>query len=276
MILALSLLVAAAARKRHRRTTPPGGGPARGRRRPRLRRRRDRGPRAPATLPVVGDPRRAAALGAGDRRRDRPRRLRGGPPARGRDGGRGGDLRRRDGRAGDRRVRVARRPGAPGIPAGGCRRPAAHARGRDRPRPLQRARERDEQRVSARLTGPSEWRGDEGVPVRPADARELGGGPGGGRPSWRDVQPGVTRLVLILSLLLVAAGPFLRRFVVRPRPTPTEPVEDGDDPGAHRLGRETSALTAPAGYPAGCIGRRPGARPPRDRLPRRPATIGTS
>jgi hypothetical protein len=48
--------------------------------------------------------------------------------------------------------------------------------------------------------------------------------------SWRDVQPGVTRPVFILSMLLVATGPFLRRFVVRPRPTPTEPVEDGSDP----------------------------------------------
>src|SRR3954469_16260442 len=174
VMLALSLVVAAAARAappapRHPAAPPPrrppgppqpGGPPARGRRRPRLRRRRDRGPRAAAAVALVGDPRRAIALGAGDRRRDRARRLRGGPPARGGDGGRGRDVRRRDRRAGDRRVRVARRPGPTGLPAGGGRGSGPDPRRGDRAGPLQRARERDERPVGCRLTGP---RGDDVV-----------------------------------------------------------------------------------------------------------------
>src|SRR3954447_6492176 len=169
VMLALSLVVAAAAGAAHpaaphqpppRGPPQPGGPPPRGRRRPRLRRRRDRGPRAAAAVAVVGDPRRAVALGAGDRRRDRARRLRGGPPARGGDGGRGRDVRRRDRRAGDRRVRVARRPGPTGLPAGGGRGSGPDPRRGDRAGPLQRARERDERPVGCRLTGP---RGDDVV-----------------------------------------------------------------------------------------------------------------
>src|SRR3954465_13952160 len=71
VMLALSLVVAGPARPPPRAPPPPGAPhpgapPAGGRGRPRLGRRRDRGPRAAAAVAVVGDPRRAVALGAGD------------------------------------------------------------------------------------------------------------------------------------------------------------------------------------------------------------------
>ena len=125
------LLVAAAAGRRRPGARRPGGAPCS--RRPPGLGFAGVGIAARALQPPTpwwAAPRRPAAVGAGARRRDRPRRLRRGPPARRRHRGRRGDLRGRDGRAGGRRVprRSATGPGPGFLPvavAGPARSPSA-------------------------------------------------------------------------------------------------------------------------------------------------------